>query len=357
MDLRRPALLALDGGGSKVDAALLSVEGRVLGAARWEAGVAQGAAVRGHGEEIGLGPAVEAACADAGLDPDVRPIADLGMYCLAGADLPADYRRIEQGLVGQRWSAETVLRNDTFAVLRAGSERNWGVAVVCGSGINCAAVGPDGRTFRFPAIGHISGDWGGGHDIGLAALWHAVRAEDGRGEPTALAKLVPEHFGLGRPSQLMEAFYFGRIEEARLIELPPVVFTAAMQGDRVSGWIVERQADEVSTMVVTALQRLGMVDHEGFDVVLGGGIFRNGYAGFFDRIERRIRGVAKDFRIRVVTDPPVVGAALLGLDRLDAPAQAASNARAALTHARLERQDAGEGDTAGDSRGGDPWHG
>jgi N-acetylglucosamine kinase-like BadF-type ATPase len=357
VDLRRPDLLALDGGGSKVDAALLSVEGRVLGAARWEAGVAQGPAVRGDGEEIGLGPAVEAACADAGLDPDVRPIADLGVYCLAGADLPADYRRIEQGLVSQGWSADTVLRNDTFAVLRAGSEPNWGVAVVCGSGINCAAVGPDGRTFRFPAIGHISGDWGGGHDIGVAALWHAVRAEDGRGEPTALAKLVPEHFGLGGPGQLMEALYFGRIEEARLMELPPIVFTAAMQGDRVSASIVERQADEVSTMVVTALQRLGMVDHDGVDVVLGGGIFRNGYGGFFDRIEQGIRRVATGFHIRVVTDPPVVGAALLGLDRLNAPPEAAANARAALTHSRLEREDAGVGDPSGDPRGGDPWHG
>jgi hypothetical protein len=53
----------------------------------------------------------------------------------------------------------------------------------------------------------------------------------------------------------------------------------------------------------------------------------------------------------------VVGAALLGLDRLDAPPEAAANARAALTHARLEREDAGVGDPSGDPRGGDPWHG
>jgi len=357
MQLSRPALLALDGGGSKVDAALLSADGRLLGAARWEAGVLQGPAVRGDGEEIGLSPAIEAACADAGLDSDVRPVADLGIYCLAGADLPADYRRIEQGLVSQGWSADTVLRNDTFAVLRAGSERNWGVAVVCGSGINCAAVGPDGRTFRFPAIGHISGDWGGGHDIGMAALWHAVRSEDGRGEPTALAKLVPEHFGLGGPGELMEALYFGRVDEARLVELPPVVFKCATQGDRVSASILERLADEVSTMVVTALQRLGMADLDGFDVVLGGGIFRNGHRGFFDRIERGVRQVAMDFRVRVLTDPPVVGAALLGLDRLDASAQAGANARTALTHTRLEREDAVAEDRAGDPRGADPWHG
>ena len=75
-----------------------------------------------------------------------------------------------------------MVRNDTFAVLRAGTERTWGVAVVCGYGTNCSGVAPNGRTFRFPAFGDLSGDWGGGHDIGAAALWHAVRAEDGRGE-------------------------------------------------------------------------------------------------------------------------------------------------------------------------------
>ena len=52
--------------------------------------------------------------------------------------------------------------NDTFAVLRAGTERGWGVAVVCGAGINCVGVSPDGRHARFPALGTITGDWGGG---------------------------------------------------------------------------------------------------------------------------------------------------------------------------------------------------
>ena len=42
-------------------------------------------------------------------------------------------------------AAEPLLRNDTFAVMRAGASRGWGVAVVCGAGFNCTGVGPDGR--------------------------------------------------------------------------------------------------------------------------------------------------------------------------------------------------------------------
>ena len=106
-----------------------------------------------------------------------------------------------------------MLRNDTFAVLRAGTERTWGVGVVCGFGTNCSAVAPDGRTYRFPALGWIAGDWGGGSDIGEAALWHAVRSEDGRGRRTALASSVAAHFGFRRPRQVMPAMYFGRLAQ------------------------------------------------------------------------------------------------------------------------------------------------
>src|SRR5262249_51978505 len=111
--LTRPALLALDGGGSKVDAALVTAAGEVLGAARWSGGMLQGPADWGDGHEIGLGPAVEAVCGQAGLDPARLPIADLGVYCLAGADFPEDYRRIQRSLAGRRWAPATVLQNDT----------------------------------------------------------------------------------------------------------------------------------------------------------------------------------------------------------------------------------------------------
>ena len=46
---------------------------------------------------------------------------------------------------------------------------------------------------------------------------------------------MPGHFGLSRPGALMEAVYLGRIDEDRLVELPPVVFAAAVAGDRVIG--------------------------------------------------------------------------------------------------------------------------
>ena len=115
---------------------------------------------------------------------------------VAGADLPVEEEALAAAFAADAAGPSTVeVGNDTFALLRAGASRPWGVAVVCGAGINCAGIGPDGTPRRFPALGRLTGDWGGGHHLGEEALWHAVRAEDGRGPQTALATAVPAYFG------------------------------------------------------------------------------------------------------------------------------------------------------------------
>jgi N-acetylglucosamine kinase-like BadF-type ATPase len=337
--VRRPAILAVDGGGSKTDAVLLRRDGTILGAARTrsadghDARAAQGPTVQErHLRSVGV--AIARAAHRAGLDPDRMPVADLGVFCLAGADLPSDDRRLLRWIVGSGWAEQVVLRNDTFAILRAGTDRPWGVAVVCGFGTNCSAVAPSGRITRFPAVGPISGDWGGANDLGAWAAWYAIRAEDGRGDPTVLARVVPEHFGLRRPRQLTEALYRGRVEEERLAELAPLVFRAAVRGDAIARSLVDRQADEIVTMAATAMRRLRMTRLDA-DVVLGGGIFRNRDPRFFRRIDDGLHEVAPAARTHVLHDPPVVGAALMGLDRIDAPRAAHARVRRALTHERL----------------------
>jgi N-acetylglucosamine kinase-like BadF-type ATPase len=329
-----PAVLAVDGGGSKVDAALVAEDGTPVGAVRIRSTGHDGPHSDSYLE--GVAAAVDAVCREAGVDPTGRPLAQLGIYCLAGADLPADDRRILRWVSKHRWTGDDVLRNDTFAILRAGTDRTWGVGVVCGYGTNCSAVAPDGQTFRFAAIGDISGDWGGGMDIGRIALWHAVRAEDGRGDETELAHLVPSHFALKRPRHVMEAIHLGRMDMDRLAELPPIVFRAAGADDAVARGILDRQADEIVAMAGTAIRKLRMTKLD-VPVVLGGGIFHNDFGPFFERIEEGLRRVAPDVRVTVLSAPPVAGAALLGLDRMGAPDASKARLWADLTHDRLAR--------------------
>jgi N-acetylglucosamine kinase-like BadF-type ATPase len=329
--MTRSAVLAIDGGGSKLDAALLGADGTLLGAARIEATGDEGSGSDSHMRQIE--DAARTAAFDAGLDPNHLPLAPLGVYCLAGADMPSDDRRITRWLSRRRLTTTDLVRNDCFAVLRAGTDRTWGVGVVCGSGMNCAGVAPDGRITRFPAIGAISGDWGGGMQLGETALWYAVRGEDGRGERTTLERLVPDHFGLRRPRQVTEALYRDRIRMDRLRELTPIVFDAAKEGDRMARRIVEQQADEVVAMAGTAIRRLRMTRLD-VDVVLGGGVFRADDPAFFDRMREGIHRVAPAARVTVLAAPPVVGAALMGLDSGRRARAAQARVRSALTPAR-----------------------
>ena len=105
--------------------------------------------------------------------------------------------------------------------------------MVCGAGINCVGLAPDGRQARFAALGSITGDWGGGFDVGLAALSAAARSEDGRGPVTALEQQVPAHFDLGRPLELAEALHLKKIPMHRLTELSPIVLVQADRRPRV----------------------------------------------------------------------------------------------------------------------------
>jgi N-acetylglucosamine kinase-like BadF-type ATPase len=332
--VKRAAVLAVDGGGSKIDAALIRRDGTLMGAARMRVNDADDYGGERHMRHVV--DAVHLACEDAGLGTD-GTIADVGVFCLAGADLPADDRRIARWLGRRSLAEETLVHNDTFAVLRAGTDRPWGVAMVVGHGINCSGVAPDGRVTRFPSLGILSGDWGGGTDLGEAAMWHAVRAEDGRGGPTSLSRLVPHHFGFKRPRQLLEAIHFDRFDDLRLSELVPVIFGAAVDGDEVARALIDRQADEVVVMAGTAIRKLRMTRLD-VDVVLGGGIFRNDDDEYLGRIRSGLQAVAPDVRICVLTAPPVIGAALMGLDRIDAPRTAPRRVREGLTHERLSAQ-------------------
>ena len=327
-----PAILAVDGGNSKTDVALVDAAGGVLGAAR-------GPGTSHHHRGVPaaletLEELVAGACHDAGRPADERPLATVGVWCLAGVDFPADDAALGPAIRSPRWAHEVLLHNDTFAVRRAGSDRTWGVGVVVGAGMNCVGIAPDGREVRFPAIGELSGDWGGGRDIGMAAVGTALRGEDGRGPRTTLSRLVPEWFGLPSALAVVEALFLGRIGERRVLELVPMVFAEADAGDEVATQLVARQVDEIVAMAGAAIRRLGLTEVD-VEVVLGGGLFHREAPTFLGRIRSAVRELAPAALLTQVTAPPVVGAALLGLDRLGPAPGAAERLRATLTHERL----------------------
>ncbi|MET9314669.1 BadF/BadG/BcrA/BcrD ATPase family protein [Kribbella sp. NPDC003505] len=320
-------ILAFDAGNSKTDVALVAADGTLLGTARG-AGfepqrIGPAAAVDG------LGPLVRAAAAEAGLRVGDGPLVQHISACLANADLPVEVEQLTAAFEHRRWAESVYVANDTFALLRSGVDEPRGVAVVCGAGINCSGMLQDGRTARFTALGKLTGDWGGGAQLAEEAFWSASRAADGRGPATALRTAFPMHYGLPTLTAVIEAFHLGDLPAERQLEAGPVLFQVAAAGDLVALGIVQQQAEEIVAMASSALRRLDLLS-EPVTVVLGGGVLTAGHPVLLDQVTRLLAEIAPKAVPRVVDVPPVVGAALLGLDHTAAGASAQERLRAAF---------------------------
>jgi N-acetylglucosamine kinase-like BadF-type ATPase len=330
VDPELPAVLAVDGGNSKTDVALVAADGSLLATAR-------GAGIRHFNRLAEWLDVLDGLIGQAQKEARVpgRPAARHISACVANVDLPEEQVQAEAALRAREWSSTTAVVNDTFAVLRAGFDGtvapglpHWGVAVTCGAGINCVGVHPDGRTTGYLALGAISGDWGGGGALGCAALWWAVRAEDGRGPATALRGAVAGHFGVATVRDVTLGLHSGKISEEALLGLAPVLLGAAGAGDEVARDVVQRLAEEICVMAVVAMRRLGLTA-EPTQVVLGGGLMTARNPLLLSEIIERIMAAAPEATVSVVAVPPVAGAALLGLDHVGAGAEAERRLRAA----------------------------
>jgi len=270
----------------------------------------------------------------AGLDPNRRPRADAAQIMVAGADLPEELAALRAMIESLGWSDRLAVDNDTLALLRSGTERGWGVAVVCGGGTNCVGVAPDGRQVRYPSLGPITGDWGGGHDVGLAALFAAARSADGRGPKTILEVAVPAYFEMSEPFEVARAVHLEQMSSDRIGELTRVVF-AACDEDPIATAIVERMCDEVIAFAAATIRRLELTAMDP-DVVLGGGLMRACPQSGIERIVRGVQEVSPEASVVLAPTAPIVGAALLGLDALGVDSDAADRVRDEL-HAEFLR--------------------
>ncbi|MFC9561447.1 N-acetylglucosamine kinase [Agromyces sp. NPDC056965] len=324
-------IVAVDGGGSKTDAVALTIDGELVAHER-------GAGSSPHFE--GLGEAVVVVDDLVRRVAGERPVVHAGLY-VSGLDLPVEVEQYADAISGFAWAGSSVVvANDLYAVLRAGTDEPDAVAIVCGTGVNAVGVRADGADVRFPSLGPLSGDWGGGSGIGEQVLWHAARDVDGRGPHTVLTAAIVGQLGVASVPALIEDLHFGRRDSSELTALTPTVFEAARAGDAVAVGLVDRQAEEIVAFARACVTRLGLADRA-IPIVLGGGIVRSGDERLLGGIASGLARVAPAARLEILDAAPIVGAALLALDQAGASADALDRARDAVTRAtRMTHADA-----------------
>lgn len=329
---RAPGLVvAVDAGATKTDIAIVDGEGHVLATA-CGAGLPETESLRSWMATL------DRLMASVGYRQGGGESTVLSA-CVASVDLPEQERDFTEAARDMAWTDHVIVMNDTFAVLRSGvvlggsGKALEGVGVVCGTGINCVGASPDGQQARFLAFGEISGDWGGGNDLGMAAVWHAIRDEDGRGRPTELRPALRRHFNVQSMREIALRFHDGRLNTTDIRHCTPVLMAVAAGGDPIALGIVQQQGAEICAMVRVALQRIGLTE-QGAMVVLGGSVLAAGHEVLLHSVVDGVGAFSPASTVAVADVPPVAGAALFGLDYLGNTASAEAALRCAAWPSR-----------------------
>lgn len=290
-------LLGIDGGGTRTRAALVRRDGSVLAI-----GTAGGSNYQSVGIErarMAIDEAVADAFEQSGTSRSTCDAAFLGM---AGVVTATDRSTIIDIVAGLGLAQRISVDHDIRIALAGGLSGREGIAVIAGTGSSCYGRRADGREHRAGGWGALLDDAGGGYWLGVEALRAAVRAHDGRGEPTALLSSLTQALHLGEMDDLLRLTGISGLTKEEIASLSPLVLRHAFDGDDVAGAIVQEGANELSAMVLAVKERLWS-DSSWPPVIGVGGLLDN----------RRYRRMIEPELLEPQL-PSVLGAALLAME-------------------------------------------
>jgi N-acetylglucosamine kinase-like BadF-type ATPase len=183
-----------------------------------------------------------------------------------------------------------------------------GVVLAAGTGAVAVGVGETGAFCVVDGWGPWLGDEGGGAWIGLAGLRAALRAHDGRGEPTALTREATDLFGdLGRLPGVLEQDGNPARSAATFA---PAVALCADGGDPAALAILHDAATALATTVAAAARRISAPSAEAVTVAVTGGLVHLG-APLLDPLHAALARRHPRLLVQEALGDPLQGARLL----------------------------------------------
>jgi N-acetylglucosamine kinase-like BadF-type ATPase len=303
---RREVVVGVDGGGTKTDVVVASLDGTTL--ATSQAGPANWETIGTQAMVDEVGRALDAALSQAGSD---RAEVAASAFGLAGVDWASDRRRVDEALAGLGLGGPRVVVNDSMVALRAGCSQPWGIVSSVGTGTVTAGVNREGRWFRTMAVG-----WGeptGAWTLVSEAL-HAIAAHHhGTAPSTLLADRFLAATDLPDVPSLFEAITRGRAPVGP--HLAPLLDDAARHGDEVARDIIATTARRHADMVVGVATHLGMLAQE-FELVTSGSVHRTGHEHFGPAFATRVHASCPGARLTMLQVSAAQGAVRLAVEAL-----------------------------------------
>ena len=203
-----------------------------------------------------------------------------------------------------------LLEPDSRIALEGAFGGGHGAIVIAGTGSNVLGKDRAGRLHSAGGWGRILGDEGSGYDIGLRALKAVVAEIDGRTGPTAIGRVLGERFGLSTRERLIAAVHR---EQFPVASLAPAILGLAEAGDPAATDILHSAAAQLADQARVVLQRLGAEPRAAF---IGGLVSQR--TSYSDILSRTLHALVPGLSIIPPMHPPVEGALMLALSRMEA---------------------------------------
>ena len=251
-------ILAVDGGGTKTEAALFDAGGACLAQAR------AGPCNLTRDGDAGLAAIAEAwaaCCQTAGLDQAAASRACLSAG-LAGVSAPDAAARFQAAFNG---FGRLCLSSDVYTALLGGTEGGPGILVVVGTGSAACRLDASGAIRRQGGWGFPAGDRGGGAWLGLQLAGAWLDHLDGMEVSASRALLATLDTELGRDRTRLLA-WLGRARPADYAALAPAAVAADAEGCPLACALLDQAVAHVLRLARTLTPSVAM------PVMLAGGM-------------------------------------------------------------------------------------
>jgi N-acetylglucosamine kinase-like BadF-type ATPase len=219
---------------------------------------------------------------------------DFGKFCL------------QKGIKIKNFRVES----DARIALEGAFSGKPGSILIAGTGSIMFGKDAEGNIHRVGGFGRFLGDEGSGYTIGRLGLTAVSKQFDGRGEETAITKLLAEKLNIETPEALITAVYKNNFDIATVA---PLVIEAASSGDKAASAIVEQQTDELILHLASMIKK---INRPVMDVSFIGGIICNDHV-FSKLFKEKIASRLPAVNIKNPDFPPEMGAVVMAKQLAD----------------------------------------
>jgi uncharacterized phosphosugar-binding protein/N-acetylglucosamine kinase-like BadF-type ATPase len=236
-----------------------------------------------------------------------QEISEVEVLILSLAAIPqkTDDQQLLAAAIMQRLKFnELIIVSDTKAGALGGQSLAE-LTIVVGTGIT-ALVKTAKESFELTGHGYLIGDEASGFWIGRSGLNAALRAQEGRGPETTLLKSAVDFYNIPA-HQLPDYLHQLESPVTQISAFAPHVISAAKSGDEQGLVIVDKAADEITSLIKVAKKRANISI-----VALIGGAIPHG-----ELLHGKVLAASKDLGITFVdgVSEPLVGACKIAQDK------------------------------------------